>query len=378
MMVNNMDGFYTVNDEYITREKLVKQMIQFYYDNTNTRVTDFNEGSEIRNLIEACASIIYDILEIDNDTLKNHFVTSAEGEYLDLIAEQPNVGLKRDTGTESTGLIKFTIPEPLTTEWTIPQDTICTTEDGLEFSTDNEGYIVVGETSCYVQASCLTTGTDGNIGIGEITSCDDEYYTVTNEERFKDGTDYEEDEEFRERILSFIRLDNFGSLNYYISELLNLNDKIHDIYVITENTTPYDAIFIPNTYYRGMDEQYQTVVTNECLSYLSDSNNIILGQYFNVISPVERYILITISNVDFDTYGDDIWEIIMKYVNGGTLNNYPLDYKGLDLYEEITLEMLEDAIKQIFPELEFTLTASDSMAFENNENKYNITVINDE
>ena len=48
-MVNNMEGFYTVNDEFITREKIVKQMIQFYYDNTNTRVTDFNEGSEIRN-----------------------------------------------------------------------------------------------------------------------------------------------------------------------------------------------------------------------------------------------------------------------------------------------------------------------------------------
>ena len=369
-----MEGFYTVNDEYITREKIVKEMIQFYYDNTNTRVTDFNEGSEIRNLLECCASVIYLILELDNETIKNHFVTTAEGEYLDLIAEQPNVGLKRDLGHESTGLIKFTIPEVLTTEWIIPQGTICTTDDGIEFSTDNEGYIPVGDTSCYVQASCLSSGTDGNIGIGEITSSEDIYCTATNEEKFKDGTDYEEDEEFRNRILSFVRLDNFGSLNYYISVLTELNENIHDIYVTTEDVGDYNAIFIPNTY----KEDYQTTITNECLSYMNDSNNIVLGQSFDVVSPTPRDVTITLSNVDYETYGSDIHEIITKYITGGSLTNYPLDYRGLDLYQELTIADLNNAVSKVFTTLEFTLTANKSLEFENGENKYNIVVVNDE
>lgn len=371
-----MDGFYNVNDEYITREKIVTEMIDFYNDNTNTRVTDFNEGSEIRNLIEAFASVIYDLLEEKNETLKNHFVTTAEGEYLDIIAEQPNINLKRDTGTESTGLIKFIIPETLTTEHTIPQGIICTSVDGLEFATDNEGYIPVGETTCYIQSTCLTPGRDGNIGINEILFCEESYYTVTNEERFTDGTDYEEDDDFRQRLLDYIRLDNFGSLNYYISELMNVNEHIHDVYVTTENTTPYDAVFIPNTYYTGGYEEYQRVVTSECLAYLSDSNNIVLGQYFNVISPTERDIVITISNVASEQDNDDIWEIIMKYFTGGTLTNYPMEYRGLDLYEQTSLSTITDVVKQIFPDLEFTLTANTTFEFEDDENKYRVVVVN--
>lgn len=50
----------------------------------------------------------------------------------------------------------------------------------------------------------------------------DDTVKVTNNEAFSDGTDYEEDDEYQERLLNAIRVDNFGSIGYY----QNLGDNI--------------------------------------------------------------------------------------------------------------------------------------------------------
>ena len=64
------DTFYDVNGYEVSRTNLVQQMIDYYNDKLmigETRVTDFNEGSEIRNLLEAVAVDVYNLMEELND-----------------------------------------------------------------------------------------------------------------------------------------------------------------------------------------------------------------------------------------------------------------------------------------------------------------------
>ena len=53
------EQFYTATNEEITRDKIVQDWIDNYMKNTNGKLTDFTEGSEIRNILESFALSIY-------------------------------------------------------------------------------------------------------------------------------------------------------------------------------------------------------------------------------------------------------------------------------------------------------------------------------
>ena len=70
-------SFFTVTGEEISREYLVNQMIGYYNMKLGigeTKVTDFNEGSEIRNLLESIAIDSYIIMEDKNELSKIAFI----------------------------------------------------------------------------------------------------------------------------------------------------------------------------------------------------------------------------------------------------------------------------------------------------------------
>ena len=213
-------SFYNLLGEEITRSKIVEEMINYYklkLEAGETRVTDFNEGSEIRNLLEAIAVDLYWLMDEENELTSIGFIESADGEWLDKHGGNHFIRLARDTGSEAIGYVTFSIPEALSNDVTIEEGTILVSDDGLEFATDGECTIFAGDTENTVSITCLTTGSDGNVEAGTITTIDDDYLdinglTVTNEDPLTHGTDYEEDEEYRERLLSYIRQDDFGSL----------------------------------------------------------------------------------------------------------------------------------------------------------------------
>ena len=62
----NEVSFYNTNGDEISLSNIVNQMINYYnmkHEVGETVITDFNEGSEIRNLLEAFAIGIYALLE---------------------------------------------------------------------------------------------------------------------------------------------------------------------------------------------------------------------------------------------------------------------------------------------------------------------------
>ncbi len=204
------ESFYNIIGEEISRENILTEMINFYgllREVGDTLVTDFNEGSEIRNLLEAIAVVIYWLMEGEDESSKTAFVSTAEGELLDMHGANPWIQQPRDLGSEATGYVTFSIPEPVTEDIVIPEDTTVVSEEtGNDYVTESEIILPIGETEATVSIISATEGEDTNAKTGEINIIDDEYLdvaelSVTNEEPVTGGTDYEEDEEYRERLL---------------------------------------------------------------------------------------------------------------------------------------------------------------------------------
>ena len=121
-MVLGEESFYTIEGTEINRGILVQKMIDYYnMKYPESQITDFNEGSEIRNLLESIAVDIYH-LEADNQgILRACFLATSYGAYLDLFGEEYHT--PRDQGEQSRGVVTFTIPEATNTEIIIPRGT---------------------------------------------------------------------------------------------------------------------------------------------------------------------------------------------------------------------------------------------------------------
>jgi hypothetical protein len=104
-----MDSFYDVKGNEVSTEQIVSEFINNYTGS----LTDFNEGSEIRNILEAFAVYAMGLEERINDNVYVMDVLNADGEYLDIIAEQPHIDMERNEGMEATGYVLFTIQTAL-------------------------------------------------------------------------------------------------------------------------------------------------------------------------------------------------------------------------------------------------------------------------
>ena len=342
------ESFYNIAGDEISRESIVEKMIDYYSEKLEigeTRVTDFNEGSEIRNLLESIAVDLYDLMQEANENSKVAFISSAYGEWLDLHGENPLIDSPRDTGTEATGLVTFSIPEATTVDVIIPEDTILVCEDNdLEYATDSEAIIVPGDTSVDVYCTCLTVGEDGNCSANAITVIDDdnidETVTVTNPEAFSEGTDYEEDDEYQTRLLNIVRKDNFGSVGYY-KELGESVDGVHDILLVDdENYTR--KILVNTSYGADIDE----VLMNVLLEF-TKLENIVLDHSFIVDTP--KYVRIGLHldlSLEYEVDDLDITNALALFYEGGVSDD-GYEYEGFSIGETFNESMFYTAIENI-------------------------------
>lgn len=353
-------SFYNIYNEEISQENILQELISYYQslgDENKTKVTDFNEGSEARTLLEVLSHLAYNILEEQNETLKNHFINTADGEYLDLLGTNPNVNLPRIQGTTATGLVKFSVQEAATGEIIIPADTVVYNDDA-EYVTVEDGIISIGDTYTYVPVECTVDGSVGNCYIGTISNCELSDFTVVNEEAFVDGSDFEEDEEYRQRLLDYVRADNFGSRGYYENALLNI-DGVHDILQNTGGTASVD-------YYVNTNNTSLNVgVYSAILAYFTDNNNIIVGHSYNFNLSNLHTISFTISvNQDCGYTEADIKDFFNCYFKGGVMQNYPMYYDGLNMGDEISSSDLTSELTSYFEDI-------DSASISNISNSYN-------
>ena len=374
-----MDSFYSVKGNEVSKENIVAEWINNYTGS----LTDFNEGSEIRNLLEAFAVYAMGLEERINDVLYVMDIMNADGEYLDLLASQPRIDMERIEGVEATGYVLFTVKNALLEELLIPAGTVVTSDTGLDFETVTDNTILPGELSreCMVQA--VDVGVDGNIPAGSIVTKLDGYdavegFTVSNVDAFSGGLDYEEDDAFRDRILANMQLAKFGSKPYYVAMLMNEFPEAHDISFDTSDSD-YFGVVTPNSY-GGSDAQAE--LEQEVMAYLVDENNVALKHTFNVISPVVKSV-----DVRFESTGssDGLYVELVNYetgtvakakegldgyLKGGSLSFAPVEFKGLNLNEEFSVAMIREHFLSCMSDVFVSITEVGDVHLFSSENKY--------
>ena len=356
----NDESFYNILGEEISRNGLVQQMINFYgllLEVGETRITDFNEGSEIRNFLETIAVDHYVILEDQNEHAKITFIDTAYGEWLDKHGQHPAIRLERNQGNEAVGEVTFTIPSVSTEQTIIPEGTLlASTETGLQFSTDYDAVIEIGDLNVDVQCTCMSVGEDGNVVSGSIDLIDDDFIdvhgiTVTNTDAFTGGVDYEEDEAYRARLLEYVRREDFGSLPYYIN-LAETVPGVHDVKLVDEVGVSKKILV------NGDVKETSDTLLVDVLTRFSDTRNLGINHTFNVAKPTfVKYSLEVTVDVDAELPSGTFEDLLVKYVDGGySTFDGRIEFNGVRIGQSITKDEFVNALKIIGNVADATVT----------------------
>ena len=356
----NDESFYNILGEEISRNGLVQQMINFYgllLEVGETRITDFNEGSEIRNFLETIAVDHYVILEDQNEHAKITFIDTAYGEWLDKHGQHPAIRLERNQGNEAVGEVTFTIPSVSTEQTIIPEGTLlASTETGLQFSTDYDAVIEIGDLNVDVQCTCMSVGEDGNVVSGSIDLIDDDFIdvhgiTVTNTDAFTGGVDYEEDEAYRARLLEYVRREDFGSLPYYIN-LAETVPGVHDVKLVDEVGVSKKILV------NGDVKETSDTLLVDVLTRFSDTRNLGINHTFNVAKPTfVKYSLEVTVDVDAELPTGTFEDLLVKYVDGGySTFDGRIEFNGVRIGQSITKDEFVNALKIIGNVADATIT----------------------
>lgn len=194
-------------------------MLRVYEEATGFAMHD---ASDLAVRLYAAAAELESLYAYADWGLTQSFPQTASGTYLDY--QGTLRGLSRRSGTCAGGTIRFILDMAREEPVTIDKGTVCTTAGLVRFVTTQAAVIAAGQTQVDVPAEAEQPGTAGNVAAGTITylslapagvaSC-------TNPAAFTGGTEPEDDEAFRARILdSFQRLPNGANAAYYENRVL--------------------------------------------------------------------------------------------------------------------------------------------------------------
>ena len=149
--------------------------------------------------------------------LDQSFPQTAQGIYLDRHAQMR--GIARTAATRAVGTIRFTVARASTAPLSIESGTVCMTADEVRFQTTADAVLEAGELSVDAPAEALEAGRNGNAAAGRIcilTACPVGITGCTNPAPFTGGSDQEDDESLRQRVLeSYQRLPNGANTAWY-------------------------------------------------------------------------------------------------------------------------------------------------------------------
>ena len=330
------EEFYTVDGQRIDRSVLVQHMIDLFNQKYgDTDITDFNEGSEIRNILEAFACNIFHMELNDMQLLRIAFLPTSYGLWLDLFGEELN--LPREPGRQAQGDVTFSIQEPVNYLITIPQATrLVASDTGLYYDTYMTVEIPIGETSvdCPIYSVVPGAGTNAKadtITLFENTSLYPEV-SVTNPLDCTGGTDTESDETYRQRLLEKKGEDGFGSLEYY--KKLSKISGVHDI-ALVPSTGNYTGKVLVNGYNKPLESSILAEVT----SLYTNEKNLVYNQTFEVEEVDYTDLDLEIECGVTDEVEDQIFiDALTNFINGGqvTLASTQLSAKGCTINESVT------------------------------------------
>ena len=214
-----------------TYDEILNSMKNTYFEESGSAVED---NSQTLKLLEIVASELYGLSCYADWALKQNFVQTANGEYLERLAELR--GCVRKLPSKAKGRLRFSISEPIDEDFEIPMGTVCSA-DGfayIQFATDEKAVINAGETQVVVDATAIDYGKKYNVNENTITvmvNAPIGVFSVTNDEKFVGGYDGENDNELRERVIKNYNIAPNGINNTSLENQVLLLDYVYDCHI---------------------------------------------------------------------------------------------------------------------------------------------------
>ena len=195
-------------------EEIYQQMAACFEEETGTALRG---DGDMAVRLYAVAAQIYGLYVQAEWVDRQCFPQTAAGEFLDKHAQLR--GLERRAATAAQGTIRFSTDSAAATDLVVPAGTICLTAGGVRFETTQEAVLEAGETAVDVPARAVEPGAAGNAAAGTIRAMAVAPVGVsgcTNPAGFSGGTDEEEDEALRARVLeTYQRMPNGANAAFY-------------------------------------------------------------------------------------------------------------------------------------------------------------------
>jgi len=356
------DEFTTIDGLKVTRAEIVQRMIDYYmaaYGEGNTQITDFNEGSEARNFLESISISAYELRYWIAFMVRQAFPQTAVKGYLDLLGVQFNC--YRKTAVKATGNVTFTTPGVKSYNITVPNGTMAKTGgvDGVYFVTTEQVIITAGNLTVNAPIEALVAGANGNVNAGTIDELPNpvDDLTVTNAAATEDGSDEEDDDTFRARILEAGQGGQVGTEAWFKSMAESITG-VHDAKVISN---PEGEEYNVKVLVNGTVTPTPTEVINAVLALLTSDDNKVAGLKITVDAPnyISTAVTASITIVDGYVWAEveaDIEANIDCVFNGGT-TTYGVDYPGYDIDDDLIRTQIMQVINNTDGVLDYNLTA---------------------
>ena len=357
------DDFPIVPHLLPSEEEIVKQMIIYYkeeYEGKRSPISDFFEGSQIRNILASTSIEGFQLRWLINFMLKMGYVRYARGGWLDILGLEFNIPRYssvhsrgqllftydiddevEDESEENTKKVNATLYDPII----IPAyTTVAPSKNDLEYETLEDVVILPG-TSVTVFGQCGLGGEQGNISRGKIDSIiddNDELWdlTVINPEPFTGGKEEEEDEPYRARIQNRQKeLERVGTLDWYKSRAEDV-EGVLDAVVINQAVGPYTVGLIIN----GTQKPTSDELVDKVRDWFYQRNNLIGGMDVIVKKvnekPVNFQITGTVAKGQNTTMVNETTQDDLRcLVNGGTTST-GIKYSGMGIGETLHLTQI--------------------------------------
>ena len=216
-----------------------------------------NDGCDLMVRLYALAAEVQALLAQADWVLDQSFPQTAMGEYLDYHAQTR--GITRLAAAKAAGTLRFSAPGAVAADYTIEQGSTAMTNSGVRFETTEEATLKKGESYVDVPARAVEAGAAGNAIAGAVHIMAAYPVGVTqcsNPAAFAGGSDEEDDESLRRRVLeSFKRLPNGANAAFYEQEAMRFANVAAakavgrargigtvDVYVSTHSGAPDDGL----------------------------------------------------------------------------------------------------------------------------------------
>lgn len=162
-----------------------------------------DDASDVGIRLKTVAGQLFALYSKCDWLLRQAFPQTANGEYLDLHAQQR--ALTRKPAYKATGEITFYCETEAINDISIPAGTICSTsgENARRFITTENAVLKTGTVSVTVSAQAESTGKEYNCAANSVTvmvTAPQGIISATNEKEFTGGCDTEDDESLRQRL----------------------------------------------------------------------------------------------------------------------------------------------------------------------------------